>query len=490
MKVIIPLIVMSLLSSGAMAASPAKELKKPPAGKNEKSASAPVRVMTAMSTSLKSGHPILFLNGETQRVGSAPDLLATRLQFPADQKYSKWSVLFNRPIALDVLEVETCKGTKPFADGVELFLDYNERRYFADGGSRTVKFKPKRSAAGFTLNFLESSGLCLEAVRITTKTEWLRPQTIPSTGDFVIADGSFGTFDRGVLDGKKIKWDGVRKSGYWKLQWENPLIVDALRVWNGNQYSGASFGDSERVKELEVVFDGGEPARFGLEDRRGFQILKVDTPRAIRSVQLRSIATYGASTGTTTDPAVPREPVLGEVQILAGGETWIPIVPVAAVVGEAEVESASAKQTRSHGYGDIIDRELRSADQKDIWKFRFRSDGTFFARFFVDRVRVARAWSASGTWRIVDVVRSTEKGDVTGLVLFLAGSKTATANVEDSLPCAQECSAFERAKFQVEDTVEIQKQGNSYFILRNRTPEESRSVDFSDLKVRLHSLYD
>jgi len=447
------------------------------------------RALTAMSTSLKSGHPILFLNGEAGRAGRAPDLLATRLQFPVDQKYSKWSVVFNKPLEIDSVEVETCKGTKPFADGVELFLDFNVRRYFSDGGGRLVKFKVKRAATALTLNFLESQGLCLETIRLATKNEWLRPRALPAIGDLVVADGSYGTFDRRVPDGKKTKWEGARKAGVWKLEWESPLIVDGLRIWNGNQYPGAAFGDSDKVRELDVIVDGGDPMRFALEDVRGFQNLKIEPPRAIRKIELRSVSVF-SNPATGNQETLKSEPVLSEVQILAGGEVWFPVVPVVASEADVESESVSAKQARAHGYGDIVDRELRTEDQKNIWKFRFRSDGTFYARIFVDKVRVARSWSSTGTWRILEVVRKSEKGEVTGLVLLLTGSKTATAHAEDSLSCAEECGTAQSAAFLVEETVEIQRQGTAAFFLRNRTSEEDRSIEFSDLKLRRHSLYD
>lgn len=476
-----------------------------------------VRVMTAMSTPLKSGHPILFLNGSSENTGSPGDSQLTRLEFPADQRYSKWSVIFEAPVRVENVEVSTCEGTKPFSDGVELFLDAHEKRLYADGGRRIVKFnlaKMKTAARALTLNFLESPGLCLEWIHIKTAGEWLKPRTLLMTsgaaGNEVIADGAIGVPPRAVTEGKKAKLMGSRKAGEWKLEWENPLIVERLVVWNGNQNAGDVFNEGARVHELEIRADGSKLPKAALEDRRFYQFVDFKEPRAIHTLELKASSQYsGAREG---------EPILGEVQLSAGGENWI---PVAVAGGAGSGISSEAMQVRERGYGDVLDRELRGNERGEVWKFRLRSDGTFYARVFVDRARVARAWSAIGTWRLQEKIvgkqaepsptpgksflRAFAKSpsafeaaqNTPGLSLVLTGTKIVTPDAADSLPCADECFApsetrgpSEQRELPVFEQIELQRDGRSVFYLRNRTEPQKRTLEFADMKVRIHSLYD
>lgn len=498
----------------------------PPASAAPSKAKAPsktrplaTKVLTAFSTPLKSGHPILFLQSDAPHV-SADERLSTRLQFPPDQRYSKWSVIFEAPLRVETVEVTTCEGTKPFSDGVELFLDYDEKRLFRDGGRRTVKFNVKATTRALTLHFLESPGLCLENLRLKTASEWLKPRILASTGSFVLADGSLGSSPRAIGEGKKRKIIGGRKSGEWSLQWENPLIVESIRIWNGSQYPGDAFNENDRVRELEIRTDGVKAEKVTLEDRRYFQDIEIKEPRAIRTLDLKSLSTYSGNTES--------EPMLAEIQLSAGGENWIPIVPVGSS-GEENGESAQAQVVRERGYGDILDRELRADERGDVWKFRFRSDGTFFARVFVDRARVARAWSVSGIWKMNEKkseakpemnpdakpdnalpMRSLVKAfakpggggqspavELPGLGLVLTGLKMSTPDAFDSLSCGNHCFPLneergpsEQREFPVLETVELQRLRRTLFVLRNRTNPEKRTIEFSDLKVRLHSLYD
>lgn len=470
-----------------------------------------VRVVTAMSTPLKSGHPILFLNGP-EAAGTDP--LEARLQFPADQKYSKWSVIFDSPLRVESVQVQTCEGSKPFSDGVELYVDYNEKRIYSDGGRKIVKFSVKSDARALTLGFLESSGLCLERVTIQTSTEWLRPRTIEARGSAVIADGALGIATRTIIDGKKSKIVGDRKVGEWNLQWDNPLIVESLRVWNGNQNVGEAFEANDRVRDLDIQTDGGKAQRVTLADRRDIQQIDLKVPQEIRSIELKSVSTYPGTIST--------EPLIAEVQLSAGGENWIPIVAAKSASAVDRGESAESAIVRERGYGDILDHELRMEERGDIWKFRFRSDGTFFARIFVEKIRTARGWSVTGTWLLGEkpVVKPESKAPTAsknlirafakslnaeeapnevlpGLALKLSGMKMASSEPNDSLPCANHCFPLIGTRIPnsvrdlpVAEQVELQRERRSQFILRNRTKPENRTLEFGDLKLRIHSLYD
>ncbi len=506
------------LGFGASFASAAPAAKKS-SSKKESNTGPAAKVITAMSTPLRSGHPVLFLLSGEEDV----DRTATRLHFPPDQRYSKWSVIFDAPVKIESVEVETCGGTKPFSDGVELFLDYNQKRFFSDGGRKTVKFKVGAAARALTLGFLESQGLCLDRIALKTSGEWLRPRTIAAVGNSVLADGAIGLSPRTVPDGKKIKslaaGKADRKPGEWLLTWDNPLIVESIRIWNGNQNPGESFLENDRVRELDIRADGAKPVRTSLEDRRYAQHIDLVDVRAIRTLELKSVSSYPGTLAT--------EPMLSEIQLSAGGETWIPVIPNVSTNETIAGESLQASVVRERGYGDILDRELRTDDSAGTWKFRFRSDGTFFARVFIDRARVSKAWSVSGAWRLLEKPAKIETPDspqlgksfvqalgktggtsepvnVPGLAISLVGTKIATADSLDSLPCASRCfpSTEDRGpttarpaqpapqEQPVSEQIELQRLGRSLFFIRNRTEQEKQTMEFKDLKVRIHSLYD
>ena len=139
----------------------------------------------------------------------------------------------------------------------------------------------------------------------------------------------------------------------------------------------------------------------------------------------------------------------------------------------------------------------------------------------MDRQRVAKAWSVAGTWNLLDkssvptsppsqlensrnLIKSFAKSApatvtaaLPGLGLTLVGMKMATAESLDSLPCTLNCfsdgetrSPTMAREQPVTEQIELQREGRSLFLIRNRTDEEKRTLEFSDLKVRIHSLFD
>ncbi|MDX9730643.1 MAG: hypothetical protein RBT63_02625 [Bdellovibrionales bacterium] len=445
----------------------------------------PARVLGAMSTPLKSGHPLRLLVAESTE-GSTE---GSKFQFAEGQRHSKWSVLFDTPLRLESVEVVTCEGTKAFEDGIELLLDHDSKRFFRDGGRKSVTFdlgargksssraRSRTLARSLTLNFFESSGLCLERVRLRTGSdEWIRPRLLEVTGSTVLADGMIGM---GVVyPPLKRSSERERKIGEWSLNWETPLIVESLQVWNGNQHPGDAFTESERVKELEVRLGDSGAIPMILEDRRFSQQLDFKEPRAARSLRLKAKSSYE---GTEKS-----EPMLGEIRLLAGGETWFPIA-------DSVAENPGVKMVRDLQYGDILDRELRYRDRADLWQFRFRSDGTFFARVFADKARLTRGWSATGMWRVV----SKEDKASGALGLALVGVKLATHIPIDGLPCANRCyvpspdrGPSSIKELPVLEEIELEREGANVFFLRNRTEPDKRTLDFSNMKVRIHSLLD
>lgn len=468
------------------------------ASKSPQKMNLPGRVLTAISTPLVDGHPMLILQSDQR------EEIKTGMRFDPVSRYSKWSVVFEDNVRIDEVEVTSCPETKGFEDGVELFLNFDEKRFFVDGGRKKVKFLPRTEVRVLTLSFLETEGLCLQSIAFKTDgkpTSLLVPEAVIANGDWRLGDGRIGTFS------PQLKLKGKKKQGTWELDWERDLIVEGLRIWNGNQHLGEGFLDSARVHELVIKANPGikalpsETMRVTLDDRRGFQ--KIDFKKALplRSLEFAALEKY--------DGSITQEPVLGEVQLLAGGLAWVPWV--SGELKSTEGLEPNLQTIRTAGFQDILDRELRIEGKSEVWKFRFRSDGTVAAQVFTDRARTARKWTFLGSWSpaAVPVVPASQikqsgilarvqaKATPTqGLGLRVVGVRFSSADFADSVPCGNQCFSSSDGRgpstireLPVNEILEIQRESKTFFYLRNRTPADQRTLDFSDLKLRVHSLY-
>lgn len=455
------------------------------------------RVLTAISTPLAEGHPMLVLQSSNR------EEINTSLRFEVGQRYSKWSVVFEDEVRIDEVEVASCSETKGFEDGVELFLNFDERRQFVDGGRKKIKFQPRAAVRILTLSFLETEELCLQSILFKTggkKTNLFVPEVISAAGDWRLGNGRIGTFSA------PLKMKG-KKAESWELSWERDLIVEGLRIWNGNQHLGESFLNSARVRELMINPNTGikslpsEAMRVNLEDRRGFQKIDFKKPLPLRSLELVSLEKY--------EGGLHQDPVLGEIQLLGGGLAWIPWVPGDLMATDGL--EPNLQTIRAAGFYDILDRELRIEGKTEVWKFRFRSDGTVAAQVFTDRARTARKWTFLGSWSPatvpVDAMSSVKQSGFFARVqakstpaqsfgIRVVGVRFSSPDFVDSVPCGNQCFSSTDGRgptsireLPVNEVLEIQRDSKTFFYLRNRTPSEQRTLDFSDLKLRFHSLY-
>lgn len=461
------------------------------------SSALPGRVLTAISTPLAEGHPILVLQS------SSREEIKTGIRFDVGQRYSKWSVVFEDKVRVDEIEITSCPDTKGFEDGVELFVNFDEKRFFVDGGRMKVRFQPRTEFRIMTLSFLETEGLCLQSIALRTggvATSLFVPEVVKASGDWRLGNGRIGT------SSPPMKLGGKKSDG-WQLSWERDLIVEGLRIWNGNQHLGEGFLETARVRELVIKANAGikslpsETVRVNLDDRRGYQKIDFKKPLPLRSLELATVETYEGSAF--------KEPVLGEVQLLGGGIAWVPWV-------QGDLKSTDGlepnmKAIRASGLQDVLDRELRIEGKTEVWKFRFRSDGTVAAQVFTDRARTARRWTFLGSWTPA-IVPSEPSGGTKqsgmfarvqakstppqGFGLRVVGVRFSSADFADSVPCGNQCISSNDGRgpstireLPVNEILEIQRESKTFFYLRNRTPVEDRTLDFSDLKLRVHSLY-
>lgn len=424
------------------------------------------RIETVMTTPLRTG------------TGYSP-LLREKLEFAEGQQHSKWSIAFEESIGVEAVEVEVCDPAKPLEDGVELFVDFDQRRLFVDGGVATATFPVGGRARLLTLHFQESSAVCIQEIRIKSATGWERPNLLPvnlKKGDARVIDGWWSGADGATKPGFELNVASAEAK---------PLALKGLKVWNGNQGPGEVFTQSGRAREIEVKIDGVSVKKTTLEDRRFDQIVELPETPISKSIEVVVLSNYPG-----TDGDLGSAGALGEVRLISTSGVVVPLLSEGSKV-------ALVDPFKQVGLDRILDKELRVEEKGDLWRLRIRSDGTFFARVFRESVRTARSWSAMGQWRVQG--RKTVKSPA--IKLRLTGVQISSAEAIDSIPCGTRCFAnqLERGPASrsdgdkeslVSETVEIQADGRSHFFVRNRTNSEKRTLQFRDLKVRIHSLYD
>ncbi len=498
------------------------------------------RVLTAMSTNLKSGHPLLVIGANRA------------LQFSEGQRYSKWSVLFEEPVRIDQVHVEACETGQTFEDGVELFAGLDDLRLFEESGKSTIIFKLPQSRSrnlvrALTLGFLESQSVCLKSISFWTDgkpTELIVPEVLSVKGTLQMGDGRID-FGQSLSDGLGRLSESSR--GLIEISWDRRLILDGIRIWNGNQSAGDQFLESPRGRLLKVVNidekgkEAVEPQSWSLEDRRGFQ--KLEWPQAItsRGLKLEVSESFPALSRVHSKASQAREKrTISELHLLAGGSVWVPGLAEEITENQGRVggERTRVETRKFFGIDEILDRELRTEISsgknekvQELWKFRFRSDGTVSAKVFTDRARTPKAWTFLGTWETVELsdlpppsdARPTQRGakdamehvkrsqprsaiskqkesiePLSGIGLRVVGVRYATSEFADSLICGNQCfsSNTDRGpasarELPVHELLEIQRgESKNIFYLRNRSLAGSRTIDFSDLKLRKHSAID
>ena len=137
------------------------------------------------------------------------------------------------------------------------------------------------------------------------------------------------------------------------------------------------------------------------------------------------------------------------------------------------------------GLEAVIDQELTPNSSEDgKWIFRFRGDGTFFIFGRSDDMQSNGRFSAIGEFDIKSATKSRVR-------LLLSGNRFGTAEPWDGWHCPSPCRSSgarggrEPAQIRkVSDTVEIEKLASGGFMIRNRVKPRSRSLHFSDLRVR------
>jgi DNA-directed RNA polymerase subunit RPC12/RpoP len=103
--------------------------------------------------------------------------------------------------------------------------------------------------------------------------------------------------------------------GEWvELRFSQPVQIDHLLIWNGDQRSDSSFQSASRIRDLLIEFPDADKAyRVTLPDRRDKVRVTTDgRPPLADVIRLRIQSVYGGQTGVTA---------VSEINALTGGST-------------------------------------------------------------------------------------------------------------------------------------------------------------------------
>jgi hypothetical protein len=453
-----------------------------------KTKSKPTRSSTTRSMGLAkesaaelSAHIELAYSTPTTRGDAWGPLWGESTQFPSEQRHSKLVYLFDRSVRLKRIQIESCGAE--FSDAAEIWLDHLRKAERLEGGRSQMSWKLENDGEkvqSISVAFLESAGVCLKKVDLETEPSLLTPKWV-RVGEDSIANWADGVPlaegpDRGRLNfNEEIEFDGVR-------------------IWLGDHLPLEAWPSSGRPREVELRAKGiSRNLVLPLRDTRFAQefrfadLVAGESPWA-KGVKTRSIsfAMRGVHSGTSEQAQARDRARIAEVQLLSRDHAT-PILLRSARIPEQD----DVKAWRALDFAKVLDRELKSDEREGTeasWVFRFRSDGSYFAGNV--------SWSSQGRWRVLGRPSSD------GLRLELKGGKWRTPRPSDTVPCASRCHAVDEQRgiasqmrtqageISVSEVVELQKFERARWILRNRNPPAARNLDFSDVRLRVNSLFD
>lgn len=131
----------------------------------------------------------------------------------------------------------------------------------------------------------------------------LTEATVTPVDDADASDPGAGTVDN-VIDGDPTTaWQlaGAGIGEWVELRFRQPVQIDHLLVWNGDQRNEGSFNAASRIKELLIEFpDADKVYQVTLPDRRGkVRVTTARRPPVADVIRLKIVSVYGGQTGVT-----------------------------------------------------------------------------------------------------------------------------------------------------------------------------------------------
>lgn len=358
-------------------------------------------------------------------------------------KNVKLSLVFNKPIDLKRVQIESCAAE--WSDGIEVFTSPGQGRSFVEGGRKILDSKLNATANIESISFVfgRSQNLCLKNLRLFGTGDVALDLKSPSTL-FVKTSGA--RVDR-LFDSHPETQVAIEDS--FTIKFSEVVKFDRAIVWTG--------GSGLFAHALKLKGEGGWGETLPLRNSSSGQEIIFKKPFSGQSMTVQA----------------PDAGEIGELRFALA--TKVEAMRHDTPTTENEL---IRQKFAAAGFETLLDSRWTTTDE-DKWTFLFRSDGTFFVRGFNDDLKQARDYSAVGSFALL-------QDDRAKLRLRINGVRFPTGLSWDGVSCPFACGSeglFESST-SVMDSIVIEKSGEGSIIVRNRTPRAQRTITFGDLKLR------
>ncbi len=358
-------------------------------------------------------------------------------------KNVKLSVVFNKPIDLKRVQIESC--ATEWSDGIEIFTSPGQGRSFSEGGRKLLDLKLTSTSAVESIAFVfgRSRNLCLKNLRFFGTNDVAYNLESPST----LAVKITGSHTDRLFDSHPETQ--VALEDPFTIKFSDAVKFDRAVVWTG--------GSGLFAHSLKLQGDGGWSETLPLRNSASGQEIIFKKPFSGQSMSVQA----------------PDAGEIGELRFALATKVQS-LRPDAPMMENETIR----KKFAAAGFESLLDSKWSTLDE-DKWIFLFRSDGTFFIRGFNDDLKQARDYSAVGSYAFL-------QDDKLKIRLRINGVRFPTGLSWDGVSCPFACGSegLFQTSTSVLDSVVIEKAGEGTIIVRNRTPRAQRTITFGDLKLR------
>jgi hypothetical protein len=404
----------------------------------------------------------VFVN--TGKTSDVITMLRSSGQWKADStaQFAKLDLRFTAPVTLNKVEVQSC-GTS-YADGADLYVNFDEQVAFAEGGKPILTFTPSVNlpsvqARALTFNFRYNKEVCVSAIRLLQD-----GKPIKISVPFLDEKGKAGT--TALHDGRlDTTWAADETGGSVVVKFENEVRIKQIRVWNGDQRTTSKFQALPRVKSL-LFFGEESKGTAELKDLKGMQTIDLSDTVKGKSIRIAVDSAYGGK---------PENARLTELQIGKSGEFYQMDI---AQISHANAD-ARKSAFKSAGLEGILDRNLSMNDDNENWSVRVRSDGTFFMRGKSENLKRARTFTFLGTYSIQESNKKNVRIKIVGIL-------SNPIHEQDSSTCARDCGDNPGPQsMELTDEISFGRGKDGIVFVRDEGPRRANGLEFHALKARV-----
>ncbi len=368
-------------------------------------------------------------------------LTSTPTQFPSPLRNFKLSVVFNRPLQVSQVHLESC--VKDWSDGIQIFTSPGLGRIFIEGGKKSfdAKLDSRFSIESVAIVFAHDSEICLKNLKfLDAKAQPIALSVTSLLEAKVNSEKAETIFDSHPETLLAVEDPIV-------VTFREPQTFDRAVAWTG--------GSTLYAHSLKLISENGWAETIPLRQSSSDQEVIFKKP----------------FTGKQLTIEAPDAGFIGELRFANGTK-------VASIrYSQLNAYSELKKKFEEASLNRTLDFDWVTSEE-DNWTFLFRPDGTFFIRGYNDNSKQAKRYAAVGGYTVV-------RQEKNKLRMKINGVRFSTGLPWDGVSCPFACGTegdMEGA-LPLSDTLVLEKLDEGTLIVRNRTPRPQRTITFGDLKV-------